>query len=60
MNKYSPHVLGVSNLLPDCCSGLRLCRWFGRSQIVRHKSVTFFLDGAHTPESMKVLFLLEA
>ena len=37
-----------------CCLGLRLCRWSGRSQIIKHQSVTYFLDGAHTPNSVKV------
>ena len=37
-----------------CCSGLQLCRWAGRNQIVRHRGVTYFLDGAHTPDSVKV------
>jgi len=41
-----------------CCLGLRLCRWSGRSQIIKHQSVTYFLDGAHTPASMKVLLYL--
>ena len=41
-----------------CCLGLRLCHWSGRSQIIKHQSVTYFLDGAHTPASMKVLLYL--
>ena len=33
--------------------GLRLCFWPGRSHVVnRKKSQTFFLDGAHTEQSM--------
>ena len=32
--------------------GLRLCKWPGRSQKVLKETKTFFLDGAHTEQSM--------
>lgn len=38
--------------------GVKLCEWPGRSQVVRDREddvnqhLTFYLDGAHTPESM--------
>lgn len=32
--------------------GLRLCNWPGRSQTVRRGNITFYLDGAHTEQSM--------
>ncbi|CAD6241180.1 GSCOCG00009202001-RA-CDS [Cotesia congregata] len=32
---------------------LKSCRWPGRTQILKTKSVDFYLDGAHTPESIK-------
>lgn len=32
--------------------GLRLCNWPGRSQTVKRDHQTFFLDGAHTEQSM--------
>ncbi|XP_006818114.1 folylpolyglutamate synthase, mitochondrial-like [Saccoglossus kowalevskii] len=34
-------------------SGLRDCCLPGRTQIVKHDNVTYYLDGAHTPMSMK-------
>ncbi|CAG9534354.1 unnamed protein product [Cercopithifilaria johnstoni] len=33
--------------------GIRLCRWRGRSQIIKRGSVTYYLDGAHTPKSLE-------
>jgi folylpolyglutamate synthase len=33
--------------------GLGLCKWAGRNQVAEHGNVTYYLDGAHTPESMK-------
>lgn len=39
--------------------GLELCRWHGRFQVVRPSSdLAFFLDGAHTDESIAVRRLL--
>ncbi len=32
--------------------GLRLCTWPGRSQTILHDNCKFFLDGAHTEQSM--------
>lgn len=34
--------------------GIRLCEWPGRSQVLKLDSVTYFLDGAHTPKSLQV------
>nr|XP_006818428.1 PREDICTED: uncharacterized protein LOC102800632 [Saccoglossus kowalevskii] len=34
-------------------SGLRDCCLPGRTQIIKHDNVTYYLDGAHTPMSMK-------
>src|SRR5699024_430778 len=28
-------------------------KWFGRCEVIRHEEVTYFLDAAHTPDSMK-------
>lgn len=36
--------------------GIRSCRWPGRSQVLRRGRITYFLDGAHTPKSLEVLF----
>ncbi|XP_008556858.1 folylpolyglutamate synthase, mitochondrial [Microplitis demolitor] len=33
-------------------TGLKLCKWPGRTQILKTKSLDFYLDGAHTQESM--------
>ncbi|MCP9263034.1 Folylpoly-gamma-glutamate synthetase [Dirofilaria immitis] len=33
--------------------GIRLCHWQGRSQIIKRGSVTYYLDGAHTPKSLE-------
>uniref|UniRef100_F1LBI8 Folylpolyglutamate synthase n=1 Tax=Ascaris suum TaxID=6253 RepID=F1LBI8_ASCSU len=33
--------------------GIRLCEWPGRSQVLKLDSVTYFLDGAHTPKSLQ-------
>ncbi|CAG9783331.1 unnamed protein product [Diatraea saccharalis] len=36
--------------------GLKECKWPGRYQIVETSYATFFLDGAHTKESMEICF----
>lgn len=36
------------------CAGLEQCWWPGRNQIIKKGRVTYYLDGAHTPQSMKV------
>ncbi|VDK88497.1 unnamed protein product [Litomosoides sigmodontis] len=33
--------------------GIRLCQWRGRSQMIQRASVTYYLDGAHTPKSLE-------
>ena len=37
----------------DECTALQMCRWAGRNQVVELGSVTYYLDGAHTPESVE-------
>jgi folylpolyglutamate synthase len=32
--------------------GLRHCKWAGRNQVVERGNVVYYLDGAHTPESV--------
>ncbi|QDZ20863.1 folylpolyglutamate synthase [Chloropicon primus] len=56
--KLSP-VVSQGALTLDCLKGLELCRWPGRGQIEKDnpgdggaENITFYLDGAHTPESM--------
>ena len=34
--------------------GLKNTRWCGRNQVIVRPSVTFYLDGAHTPRSIEV------
>jgi len=48
----SPRILLLLLLL--CAVGLRACSWPGRSQIIKGPGVTYYLDGAHTSDSMQV------
>lgn len=34
--------------------GLQMVRWPGRNQVVSRKNITFYIDGAHTVESLMV------
>ena len=34
--------------------GLCQCRWPGRNQKIHRENVTYFLDGGHTPDSLRV------
>lgn len=36
-----------------CSLGLESCIWPGRCQIIEKNSVTLYLDGAHTKQSLK-------
>ncbi|CAK8672091.1 unnamed protein product [Clavelina lepadiformis] len=36
-----------------CRKGLSSCHWTGRAQVVKFNSATFYLDGAHTAESIQ-------
>lgn len=40
-------------LTPETIHGLVSCRWPGRCQLLNQGNVTYFLDGAHTIESME-------
>lgn len=44
-------VYEVSNATSE---GLRQCRWPGRYQVIVGEYATFYLDGAHTKESMEI------
>lgn len=52
----APHTIETDfkDLCPTFKEALASCSWPGRCQILRypHKRLTFFLDGAHTKESM--------
>jgi len=37
-----------------CDLGLRACSWPGRSQVITGPGVTYYLDGAHTVDSIQV------
>uniref|UniRef100_A0A0R3RF83 Folylpolyglutamate synthase n=1 Tax=Elaeophora elaphi TaxID=1147741 RepID=A0A0R3RF83_9BILA len=51
--------LSNSEVLPgfvvpkEFLDGIRLCQWLGRSQIIKRGSITYYLDGAHTPKSLE-------
>ena len=34
-------------------AGLKECRWPGRCQTFKEKGITWYVDGAHTPESLE-------
>ena len=36
--------------------GLKDTQWAGRNQIINKEQLTYYIDGAHTPESMQVYF----
>lgn len=40
-------------LMPDVISGLAECRWLGRNQTIKKDKLTYYLDGAHTVESIQ-------
>ncbi|CAG5035054.1 unnamed protein product [Parnassius apollo] len=44
----------VTKLPNETILGLSSCRWPGRYQIVKTEYSTFYLDGAHTKESMEI------
>eukprot|EP00092_Neocalanus_flemingeri_P039637 GFUD01043167.1.p1 GENE.GFUD01043167.1~~GFUD01043167.1.p1 ORF type:complete len:537 (+),score=171.68 GFUD01043167.1:268-1878(+) len=45
-------VLAPARLTQATSKGLQLTRWPGRSQVIRREGVEYYLDGAHTEESM--------
>jgi len=45
-------VLAPVHLNQAVAKGLQLTRWPGRSQVVKRKGLEYYLDGAHTEESM--------
>lgn len=58
--KLSKPLVNKKKLVTECqnlpkffSEGLTNCSWDGRCQIVKFKHATFFLDGAHTTESME-------
>ncbi|KAG1687439.1 Folylpolyglutamate synthase, mitochondrial [Nymphon striatum] len=48
-----PPLVAPFKISPIMYSGLMQCMWAGRSQTIQNGSVTYFLDGAHTADSMK-------
>jgi len=45
-------VLAPIHLTTATARGLQMTRWPGRTQVVRREGVEYYLDGAHTEESM--------
>lgn len=41
-------------LLKNMVQGIKTCEWLGRVQTVKRRGLTYYLDGAHTLQSMKV------
>ena len=35
-------------------AGLKECRWPGRCQTLKERGITWYVDGAHTPESLEM------
>lgn len=47
-------ILAMKNIPQSFIEGLSDCYWPGRSDVIQYnKSITLFIDGAHTPESME-------
>ncbi|XP_041374037.1 folylpolyglutamate synthase, mitochondrial-like [Gigantopelta aegis] len=46
-------MLPVYQLSPEETKGLALCSWPGRAQTIYRPRLTYYLDGAHTKESMQ-------
>ncbi|XP_028029581.1 folylpolyglutamate synthase, mitochondrial-like isoform X2 [Bombyx mandarina] len=44
----------VVELPPSTCQGLGKCQWPGRYQVINADYAKFYLDGAHTKESMEI------
>jgi folylpolyglutamate synthase/dihydropteroate synthase len=54
MEKLNPTMLPAFPLDLTMLRGLKECQWPGRAQIIDQHPITYFVDGAHTPESMVV------
>jgi folylpolyglutamate synthase len=52
--KLGPIALPIFQLDFALLRGLKECHWPGRAQIVSKDHVVYFVDGAHTPESIDV------
>ncbi|XP_055955462.1 folylpolyglutamate synthase, mitochondrial-like isoform X2 [Patella vulgata] len=46
-------VLNIDRLTDEEKQGLSECKWYGRNQIVHKPGITYYLDGAHTKDSMQ-------
>ncbi|XP_076005471.1 folylpolyglutamate synthase, mitochondrial-like [Genypterus blacodes] len=54
--RYTVLLLQIVTLSPSpfhSCPGLQQTEWLGRNQVVRRGSVTYYLDGAHSPASIQ-------
>ncbi len=56
LSLHHEHSIELKSLTKEMQQGLLKVHWPGRSQVVRHAKchATWFLDGAHTPESIEV------
>ncbi|KAK3771223.1 hypothetical protein RRG08_009706 [Elysia crispata] len=43
----------LEDLDPATVKGLETCYWPGRTEIIHHEGITYYLDGAHTGESIE-------
>lgn len=56
LSNYLPFVNDNAKMylsLDNTVDGLNSCKWPGRTQVLRSSEIDFFLDGAHTTESME-------
>ena len=54
-NLLKVDISGVSCDRPTLPPGLEQCVWAGRNQTITRGRITYYLDGAHTPQSVKVM-----
>lgn len=41
-------------IFDEVITGIGLCKWPGRFQCIQHEKIRFYIDGAHTVESMQL------
>ena len=50
--KFPPLEITSANLPPEIISGLESARWPGRFETRVEEGITWYCDGAHTPDSV--------
>lgn len=53
-NHVTAEEMTVTSVSVETVQGLRNCRWPGRYQKIKADYAQFYLDGAHTKESMEI------